>query len=196
MYHPSHRCSPALAVIVALLAGASVSCARSGVDGPTALGAPAIVADGPSRVEVALITIDTDATVPLSPGRSVGLFVQHAAGGHWNLSTTCDTRLSGQPCAFDIVVSPAPGASFSAVMGLGLSRDDTLDLRPDGSVHLLTSTTYGTDGISFDSDPGATVDLDALLDGVEQPRLVHLVSDGSVVEGVPTNPVTLEPSAR
>lgn len=34
-----------------------------------------------------------------------------------------------------------------------------------------------------------------LLDGVAQPRFVYLVSDGSLVDGVPSNPVDLAPRA-
>jgi hypothetical protein len=187
---PPRRSPPA--VIAVILAGASAACARTGVDGPTALGAPALAARG--REEVATVIVDTGATLPLDPGRSVGLFVQYAAGGHWNLSTTCDTRTSGASCAFDLVVSPAPGASFSAVEGHDLSPDDTMDLRSDGSVRLVTATSLATDGISFDQQPGAVVELDALLDGAVTPWLVHLVSEGSVAEGVPTNPVDLSPS--
>jgi hypothetical protein len=187
----NHRspCRSAAAVILAL---ASASCARTGVDELTALGAPSLSTGG--RDVVATVTIDTGATLPLDPGRSVGLFIQYAAGGHWNASTTCDTRVSGATCAFDVIFSPGPGASFSAVEGHDLTRADTLELRDDGSVHLLTRTSYATNGISFDQDPGAIVQLDALLDGATQPRLVHIVSDGSIAEGVPENPIALSPS--
>ncbi len=186
-------CRSAAAVILApALLLAATSCARTGVDEPTALGARALAGGG--RDVVATVTIDTGATLPLDPGQSVGLFVQYAAGGHWNASTTCDTRVSGATCAFDVVFSPGPGASFSAVEGQGLTRADTLELRDDGSVHLVTRTSYGTNGISFDQDPGASLVLDALLDGAVQPRLVHIVSDGSIAEGVPENPIALSPS--
>jgi hypothetical protein len=185
----NHR-SPCRSAVAVILALAPVSCARAALDDPAALGA---LATG-GRDEVATVTIDTGATLPLDPGGSVGLSVQYAAGGHWNVSTTCDTRTSGATCAFDVIVSPAPGASFSGVEGHDLGSADTLDLRSDGSVRLVTSTSYATDGISFDQDPGAIVEIDALLDGAVQPPLVRLVSDGSVVEGVPTNPIALSPS--
>jgi hypothetical protein len=164
-------------------------------DDTSLFAAPALATGGRSRADVALVVVDADATLPLTPGESVGLFVQYARGGHWNLSTTCDTRASGQSCSFDVLVSPASGSSFSAVEGHELSQDDTLELRSDGSVRLVTATSSGTNGMTFDSDPGALVEVDALLDGAVQERLVHLVSDGSVVEGVPTNPVHLSPSA-
>jgi hypothetical protein len=198
---PSMNHTPRRSTVAALLvplaagigAGPSGCAPVVGVD--DTLAAPALVADGRSRAEVALVVIDAGASIPLTPGESVGLFVQYAPGGHWNLSTTCDTRLSGQSCAFDVVISPAPGASLSGVEGQGLSRDGRLVLGSDGTVRLVTATSFGTDGITFDSDPGALVEIDALLDGAEQPRLVHVVSEGVVVEGVPTNPVELSPSA-
>jgi hypothetical protein len=176
-------------------AGTSGCAPQVRVDDTSVLAGPALAADARSRADVALVVVDADATIPLTPGESVGLFVQYARGGHWNLSTTCDTQSSGQSCAFDVLVSPAPGASLSGVEGQGLSRDDALELRSDGSVRLVTATSFGTDGITFDSDPGALIEVDALLDGVDQPRLVHVVSEGTVVEGVPTNPVDLSPSA-
>jgi hypothetical protein len=196
---PSLQRSTFAASLVTLVAGfgaGTSGCApRAGVDDPAVLAAPALAAVGRSRADIALVVVDADATIPLTPGESVGLFVQYARGGHWNLSTTCDARLSGQSCAFDVLVSPAPAASLSGVEGQGLSRDDALELRSDGTVRLVTATSFGTDGITFDSDPGALIEVDALLDGVDQPRLVHVVSEGIVVEGVPTNPVDLSPSA-
>ena len=203
MEHPSanlslHRSRVAAFFITFAAAGAAgvSGCAPTVEVGDTALRvAPAIVSNGHSRTDIALVVIDADATLPLEPGESVGLFVQYARGGHWNLSTTCDTRTSRESCAFDVIVSPAPGASFSSMEGRGLSRADTLDLRSDGTVRLVTATSFGTDGLTFDSDPGELVRIDALLDGEDQPRLVHVVSEGAVVDGVPTNPVDLSPSA-
>ena len=192
MEHPtsrrSHHRSTVAAFLVALAASSSGCVPWSEVD-DTAMSARAL---GPR--DVAQVTIDTGATLSLTPGDGVGVFVQYAQGGHWNLSTTCDTRSSGQSCAFDVVISPSDGATLSGVQGQDLSSADTLQLRPDGTVRLLTSTSYGTNGISFDAPPGATVEIDALLDGAAQPSLVNVVSDGAVLAGVPTNPVALSPS--
>lgn len=93
-----------------------------------------------------------------------------------------------------MVISPSDGATLSGVQGQSLSSDDTLELRSDGTVRLVTSTSYGTNGISFDADPGATIEIDALIDGAAQPSLVNVVSDGAVLAGVPTNPVDFSPS--
>ena len=58
----------------------------------------------------------------------------------------------------------------------------------------MTSTTYGMNGITFDADPGALIELDVLLDGVAQPEFVYVVSDGRLLSGVPTNPVDFIPA--
>jgi hypothetical protein len=198
MEHPPTGLSPLRSTIatflVILAADISAGCAHGlGADEPSVRGAPALAADGRSA-DIAVVTIDAGATIPPSPGDSAGVFVQYAEGGHWDLSTTCDARTSGQSCAFDILISPAPGASFSGVEGQGLTQDDTLELRSDGTIRIVTATSFGTDGVTFDSDAGAIVEVDALLDGDEQPRLVNIVSDGAVANGVPTNPVDLSPS--
>ena len=192
--HRSHHRSTVVAFVVALAAAASGCAPWSEVDG-TAMSSRALrPCDAAETDDVAVVTIDTDATLSLTPGDTEGIFVQYARGGHWNLSTTCDTRSSGQSCTFDVVISPSDGATLSGVQGQSLSSDDTLELRSDGTVRLVTSTSYGTNGISFDADPGATIEIDALIDGAAQPSLVNVVSDGAVLAGVPTNPVDFSPS--
>ena len=181
--------APARLVALAAVLGAASCAPQVDVGETSARSSPAL-----GRSDVAVVTIDAGATLSLDPGQSAGIFVQYAEGGHWNLSTTCDTRTSGQSCAFDVVISPAPGASFSGVQGQGLSRDDAFELRSDGTVRLVTSTSYGTNGISFDSDPGAIVEIDARLDGTDAPSFVNIMSDGAAAAGVPTNPVDLSPS--
>jgi hypothetical protein len=194
MKHPSARLPGRPSTVAALLVTVAAGCApRVALDDTPSRAATAAAAR--SRGDIALVTIDADATIPLDPGESVGLFVQYARGGHWIVSTTCDTRTSGASCAFDVVISPAPGAAFSNLSGQGLTREDTLELQDDGTVHLVTATSLEIDGLTFDSDPGALIQIDALLDGADEPRLVHLVSDGAVVEGVPTNPVEISPSS-
>lgn len=150
---------------------------------------------GPARASGgSQVDIDADATLTVNAGDEVGVFVQYARGGHWNLSTSCDTRVSRQSCAFDIVIRPEEGAAFSGVEGQELTRDDSIELRDDGSIRLLTTTSYGLDGIVFDTTPGALVEIDVQLDGVSQPRFIHAVSAGSDIGGAPENPVAFIPS--
>jgi hypothetical protein len=68
-------------------------------------------------------------------------------------------------------------------------------LNSDGSINLVADTDFGMNGFSFDADPGAMIEVDMLLDGVAQPRFVYAVSDGVLLEGVPTNPVDFDPAA-
>src|SRR5262249_36726876 len=110
------------ALVVSLVALVTAGCgARGSIDDASLRAAPGLVSSGRAPADIGVAIIDAGATIPLTPGEAVGLFVQYAQGGHWNLSTTCDTRISGQPCAFDVVISPAPGASFSGVQGEGLA---------------------------------------------------------------------------
>ena len=183
-------------VAVLLVLAASVGFAASGCAlerGAREIG----LAAAPERVSGgSRVTIDADATLVVSPGDEVGVFVQYARGGHWNLSTSCDTRVSREPCAFDILISPEDGAAFSGVQGQELSREDSIELGDDGTIRLVTVTSYGLDGITFDSTPGALVEIDVWLDGLSQPRFLHAVSSGADIEGPPENPVSFVPSAR
>ena len=149
-----------------------------------------------SAPAIADITIDTGVGMSASPGEGVGVFVQYAGDGHWDVFTTCDTSASGASCNFDIVVSADPGVMISGVQGADLSAGDTLSLNSDGSFRLVTDTDFGTNGVSFDADPGATIEVDVLLDGVSQPSFVDAVSGGVLLQGVPTNPVDFTPATR
>src|SRR3954468_9008715 len=59
--------------------------------------------------------IDTDAKIQIQPGKSAGMFVEYAAGGHWRLVTTCDSVNNGPPCAWDVIVTPEDTRSISNV---------------------------------------------------------------------------------
>ncbi|MFL5582108.1 MAG: hypothetical protein ACJ8AO_17215 [Gemmatimonadaceae bacterium] len=159
--------------------------ASIGVDGT-------IVDPGPVIAEV---SIDPGATLEASPGDGVGLFVEYAGGGHWNVFTTCDTAFSGTSCNFDVLVSADPRVQLSHVEGYELNAFDTLSLNGDGSIQLVTDTDFGMNGMSFDADPGATIEVDILLDGEAQPQFIYAVSDGVILKGVPTSPVDFTPAA-
>lgn len=186
----SHRNSMAfvLLVLAASTGVATSGCALGRGIRETGAAEPDVVHEGSE------VTIDTGATLAVRAGDEVGVFVQYARGGHWNMSTSCDTRISRQSCAFDVVIRPEEGAAFSGVEGQELSRDDTLELRDDGSIRLLTVTSYGLDGLTFDSTPGALVEIDVQLDGISQPGFIHAVSSGSDIGGAPENPVAFIPS--
>ncbi|MFT3770355.1 MAG: hypothetical protein QM820_33425 [Minicystis sp.] len=144
---------------------------------------------------VAEIDIDPGATMSADPGNGVGVFVQYDAGGYWTLFTTCDTAISGAACNFDILVSADSRVFLDNVEGFDLEPTDSITLGADGSINLVTDTSFGMNGLTFDADPGAVIEVDVLLDGVAQPQFVYVVSDGRLLSGVPTNPVDFAPAA-
>lgn len=148
-----------------------------------------------SSPDLAILPIDPDAVMSLSPGDGAGFFVEYASGGHWDVFTTCDTSTSGASCNFDAVISADPDVALSGVEGTNLGSGDSVLLQSDGSVRLVTDTSFGTNGLHFDAEPGATIEFDVLLDGEPQPRFVYAVSDGALLEGVPSNPVDFSPAS-
>jgi hypothetical protein len=144
---------------------------------------------------IAEISVDPGASMAADPGNGVGVFVQYDAGGYWTLYTTCDTAVSGTSCNFDILLSADARVVLDNVQGADLDPSDAITLGTDGSINLVTDTTYGMNGLTFDADPGAVIEADILLDGVPQPQFVFVVSDGRLLSGVPTNPVDFAPAA-
>jgi hypothetical protein len=154
---------------------------------------PGVVVTDPTPA-IADVTIDTGAAMAASPGEGVGIYVEYAGDGHWNVFTTCDTSISGASCNFDLVVSSDESTSIGAVEGSDLGPTDSLTLQSDGSIRLVADTDYGMNGFSFDADPGATIELDALLDGEAQPEFIYAISDGALLKGMPSNPVDFTPA--
>jgi hypothetical protein len=139
--------------------------------------------------------LDTDATMTVKGGAGAGAFVQYASGGHWNVYTSCDFETSGVPCTFDVIIRAVDRtATLSNVAGQALGTSDAAQLDADGSVSLTTQTSLGLDGVTFDADPGATVEVDMTLDGVDHPELLDWVRLGKVVLGADTNPVDFMPT--
>jgi hypothetical protein len=151
-----------------------------------------VVVDDPA---IAQETIDADVTMDYKPGDGVGLYVEYSSGGHWHVFTTCDTKLTDLSCAFDVVIRPEAGSLVSKVGGYDLAAGDSVGLTESGAVRLLSTTTLSDQGVDFDLDPGALVEIDFLLDGAPQPQFVYAVSHGLVLNGVATNPVQFIPAS-
>ncbi len=164
---------------------------------PAPSGSPSTSPDpqDPAPDAIPAVSVDPNATMTTYPGEGVGLYVEYEEGGHWYVYTTCDTAISGASCAFDVIVTPELGASLSSVEGMELEANDAIKLYDDGSIGLVTDTAYGMNGVAFDADPGALVEIDMLLDGVPQPALVYYVDRGVLTAGVPGNPVGFIPSS-
>jgi hypothetical protein len=144
----------------------------------------------------ATVAIDTGATITAQPGGGVGVFVDYAPGGHWSVRTSCDTPSSGASCGFDLYFS---GLGASTVLSNPQAQDvnggDTVDMLADGSLHLAADTSTALDGFTFDASPGATLQLDMYLDGVEQPRFVYWIGQSVLHTGAPTDPINFTPTA-
>lgn len=176
-----------------LAAAASLSLFGAGCVVDASAGVDTTVTD--PTPAIADVTIDTGAAMAASPGEGVGIYVEYAGGGHWNVFTTCDTNISGASCNFDLVVSSDESTSIGAVEGSDLGPTDSLTLQSDGSIRLVADTDFGMNGFSFDADPGATIELDALLDGEAQPEFIYAISDGALLKGMPSNPVDFTPAS-
>jgi len=173
-----------------LAAAASLTGCVVGVDP----GPDVIVTDpGPVVTTIPEVIVDQGAQMSADPGRGVGLFVQYQGDGRWDLFSTCDTALSGAACNFDVVVTAAPGDYFSGVTGTDLGSASDVSMEDDGTIRLVTSTDLGTDGVSFDTASGATIEVDVLLDGIPQPAFIFAVSGGVVLNGMPSNVVDFTP---
>jgi hypothetical protein len=156
---------------------------------------PGVVYVDTTPVAIPDVVVDPGAQMSASPGEGVGLFVQYQGDGRWDLFTTCDTAVTGAACNFDVVISADPGVYFSGIVGTDLGPSGSVSLQSDGSIRLVTDTDFATDGVSFDADAGATIEVDVLLDGVAQPQFIFAVSNGVLLQGMPGNPVDFTPAA-
>jgi len=151
-----------------------------------------------------LVVVDTDRTMNATPGDGVGVFTEYRAGGHWRVWWTCDTSKTAQSCDFDVSaflanVLPGNGA-ITNVAPIG-----NTSLLPSGGPGLgegdaegQATTTTSVDGIAFDAPAGATITLDAKMDGQEDASFLFFVQDGKInggYAGTLTDPLMMQPSA-
>jgi hypothetical protein len=91
-----------------------------------------------------------------------------------------------------------------ALTGATLSPGDSVGSypppasQPDQSpaYRLQSETSTEIDGLSFDTEPGAAVTVDAFLDGTCALPFFFWVGDGALHQGSPSNPLTVTPSAE
>jgi len=141
------------------------------------------------------LSIDTGATMSVAPGQGAGLFVEYLGGGAWDVYTSCDTAITDRPCDFDVIVTVGSGGGVEAPALHDAEPVDSLALLSSG-LHLKTGTALKLDGVTFSTDPGASIVVDMLLDGEARPPFIHWVSGGAPVTGTDetTNPVELVPT--
>jgi hypothetical protein len=183
--------------VLLCLGGLSVICASQGCSdaGDGGQGWGGAPADETLTTNPDTVAIDTGATLSSPGGGGVGVFVQYAAGGHWTVTTACDTATSGEPCGFDVFVAGADASTtLSNPAGTNLGDGDNVDIQRDGSYHLSTLTSTTIEGMTFDATPGGTLALEMFLDGVPQPRFVYWIGGKVLHTGAPTDPINLHPS--
>ncbi len=188
------------AVLTLTMGVASVGCIFDGDNGdptPTPTPDPTPLLDDPKEV-----SITPGKTLDSPPGEGVGIFVEYAEGGHWHVWMTCDSLLFKNPdgsvpsCAFDAFLTVVDDSGkISNAKGEKLEDKDAVAVSGDGTVHLFTETSTDVDGMTFDTAPGAVVELEAYLDGTPDPRFIYWFGDQVLHTGSPTDPVDFRPSA-
>lgn len=174
-------------------AGALTACSGGGGSDYVPLG-------GTQSYPIRTVAIDTGATLGPQggPGEGLGVFVEYAAGGHWHISTVCDTNLSKVACQWDIVASVPKGTLGTSFAGI--DRNDQILRVDSGAIRLLFDTSTEIDDVGLLSDPGANLQVDVSLDGNYDPNyalgFVFSVSGGAVdAAGAPSNPVLFAPTS-
>lgn len=139
-------------------------------------------------------SIDPGKALETKAGDGVGVFVEYQPGGHWHVWTACDTNTSGVSCQFDVFATPVSGGELFNLNAEGLEgKTDTVS-KEAGSLHLAASTSIEFDGMTFDSTPGAIVEIEALFDGDADPHVLYWYGDGVLHQGAPTNPIDFKPT--
>lgn len=136
-------------------------------------------------------SIDTDELLDVDAGVGAGAFVEYEAGGTYHITTSCD---SGSDCLWDIMVQPLAGTIVSAAP-LDLEGDDSLSFGADDQLRLVAYTGRDFDGFMVQTEPGAPLRVDVLLDNACGNRYLFWVGDGALHSGAPSNPIDLSPSA-
>jgi hypothetical protein len=140
-----------------------------------------------------LVVIDTDQTMTADPGEGVGVFVEYASGGHWNVWWTCDTARTGQVCEFNVSAEAATG-TVSDVDATGLAGGYVTTPIPS-RVEARVQTANEVHGVRFSTEPGAVITLQASVGGLKDGSFLFFVQDGKVNGGFAgrlTNPLQLQ----
>ncbi len=135
-----------------------------------------------------LATVDPNVTMNATPGQGVGIFTQYDTGGHWHIWWTCDTAITNELCAVHVKVTVATGA-ITGVSADHFAAGDTLTTPStpasgaEGAILAQTTTTLTTQGVFFDTDPGATITLWGAIGGVYSGQFLFWVEAGKINDG-------------
>jgi hypothetical protein len=209
--HWSHGASAAALAFAGLASGCFAgSDSSSGSGSGTAPYESSGTGGSPSSGQPMLVVVDTGETFQASSmagGQGVGVFVEYQAGGHWSVQWTCDTAITNLNCQFQISVSVTgagattnDGAAPTAITDVEsqLQSANGQVVQPNASELTATTTTYtAVDGVTFDTAPGATITLNALVNGDDNGAFLFFVQDGKVnggYTGMLSDPLMFEPS--
>jgi hypothetical protein len=143
-------------------------------------------------------SVDTNATIAYAPGVDAGYYVTYAAGGHWHLDWTCDTKLSAYGCEFvGSITAQTPPGGVNAICYQCEPAQDALTVTPEGTntrLDFATGTSSGVDGVDFFAVAGQPIHVDLQINSIYQNDLVFLPEGGRTAN--PTcMPVDLVPSS-
>ena len=151
---------------------------------------------GSASSQPILADIDTNGTLITTPGQGIGVYVTYESGGRWTLSWTCDTGVTNLSCSYvvDASVDPSSG-TIQNFVGLAPSSTNTFsEANSQQSVEASPTTASGTDGVTFDTTPGATITVSVQLNA---PVSFFFVQDNQVnggYTGALTNPLMFRPT--
>jgi hypothetical protein len=154
---------------------------------------------GPASPAPMLVVVDTDQVLKADPGQGVGIFTEYATGGKWHIWWTCDTTLSNQQC--DVVLSAtAASGTITNLDSSELQNSGLVTATSPSRVDVQVTTTTQVHGITFTTNPGEVITLEATVGGLrEGPGANHsfffFVQDGKINGGYTgslTNPLQLE----
>jgi len=144
---------------------------------------------------VVVADIDRAAFLELDAGHYAQASIEYAGDGFWRVAVSCDTEASGYRCYWDLVVSPID-APLGAVDAEGLESEDDVStfFRAPGveAVHFLTQTSLDVDAFTLQTDPGAGLRVDVVLDDECAGPYLSWSENGAVV-GSPTQVTELYP---
>jgi hypothetical protein len=138
-------------------------------------------------------TIDAGETLSTELGRGAGVFVEYQRGGTWRIWTSCDTKLTGMICRYQVNVGPR--AKIEEINAFDLESSDYFERYTDGTFTLFADTDIGTDVVEFKTKPGALVDVELIIDGHVDPRYLVWYGNDRIHDGAPRSPVVLQPDA-
>jgi hypothetical protein len=135
-----------------------------------------------------LAVVDPNVKMTASPGEGVGVFTEYDSGGHWQVWWTCDTSRTSESCPFDVKAWAEQGAIVNAsseqfAFGDTLTTPSTPGPGAAGGIEAKTVTTTGTQGVLFDTDPGATITLTVTIGGLYSGQFLFWVQGGRINGG-------------